>query len=697
PTTESHSQYAKSVLGSASVSSWVPNARRSSVPTTTSSASRVLCIAAISSWASSCYSAAFIYPHDPQAFVQRWETYGTPGANIQTQFLHPPPILAPSVPANDAPTEPNQDAPSQSPSEDANAKKRKRTRGGKKQTTADAPPGKQQADQDQDQTPNTISTDSTAHSVPTFLSGVGPIATAPAPVAGSAQSPDTPVSASSKPTAQTALPSHPPAALVSQNSQPKKNLTLRAASDCWAFLRLLETKEEPVERPNPETEKDILTKPNSPWAGCKLCKEEWTVWRCADSMTTHYRNHLASWHWDEWIQLCKMKKISIKGKWADKAGNGEREKSTSAKQGEGSTVQTEPFNTQGFLKRLVQWLVSNYQSINIVENRFFRELLIFVSNGTLNEDDIPHRTRITNLIRNAATLERQHMQKEMQLGYITLDNASNCDTLVDQVSEELEALNIGFSREQNRLRCFPHVVNLAVQDFPGNLSSELPPDVAAIYGGNDLLTLQRRLNEETFDSEDIVHRIRGLVAALRVSGQRRESFRRIIASGNSGRLWDDTLEIWKAWWVEMDPDGRTMETEITLPVVQLLRNCPTRWSLTFIMIHHFLELYPAINHFVNTTDELNKFKLSRSNIERLINIHHALSIPHAAQQLLSFESTPTLSLTLPLYESLVTKWEELKASIPELQNPLAIGIRKIRDYITKTHKSDVYTLAIHKS
>ncbi|KAG8938267.1 hypothetical protein FRC04_009191 [Tulasnella sp. 424] len=616
------------------------------------------------------------------------------------------------------------------------------------------------------------------HSVPTFLSGVGPIATAPAPVAGSAQSPDTPVSASSKPTAQTALPSHPPAALVSQNSQPKKNLTLRAASDCWAFLRLLETKEEPVERPNPETEKDILTKPNSPWAGCKLCKEEWTVWRCADSMTTHYRNHLASWHWDEWIQLCKMKKISIKGKWADKAGNGEREKSTSAKQGEGSTVQTEPFNTQGFLKRLVQWLVSNYQSINIVENRFFRELLIFVSNGTLNEDDIPHRTRITNLIRNAATLERQHMQKEMQvripsqifpsesllsscqelgsdpnlasymavtahycvrkdgrlilrsrlcafrhvsgrhtganlgkilvdilkdlgvprrLGYITLDNASNCDTLVDQVSEELEALNIGFSREQNRLRCFPHVVNLAVQDFPGNLSSELPPDVAAIYGGNDLLTLQRRLNEETFDSEDIVHRIRGLVAALRVSGQRRESFRRIIASGNSGRLWDDTLEIWKAWWVEMDPDGRTMETEITLPVVQLLRNCPTRWSLTFIMIHHFLELYPAINHFVNTTDELNKFKLSRSNIERLINIHHALSIPHAAQQLLSFESTPTLSLTLPLYESLVTKWEELKASIPELQNPLAIGIRKIRDYITKTHKSDVYTLAIHKS
>lgn len=141
-------------------------------------------------------------------------------------------------------------------------------------------------------------------------------------------------------------------------------------------------------------------------------------------------------------------------------------------------------------------------------------------------------------------------------------------------------------------RCFPHVVNLAVQDFLNNLSSELPPDIAAIYSGNDLARLQQLLDEESFE-EDIVHRIRGLVAALRVSGQRREAFQRIIASGNSGRLWDSALEIWKAWWVEMDPELRTSDTAIKLPVVQPLRDCPTRWSSSFVMLHRFLELYPV--------------------------------------------------------------------------------------------------------
>src|ERR1700693_1124700 len=49
------------------------------------------------------------------------------------------------------------------------------------------------------------------------------------------------------------------------------------------------------------------------------------------------------------------------------------------------------------------------------------------------------------------------------------------------------------------------------------------------------------------------------------------------------------------------------------------------------------------SHFIYTNEDLSKFSLSAVEIERLINVNHALSIPHTAQQLLSFEKTPTLS------------------------------------------------------
>lgn len=143
------------------------------------------------------------------------------------------------------------------------------------------------------------------------------------------------------------------------------------------------------------------------------------------------------------------------------------------------------------------------------------------------------------------------------------------------------------------IRCFPHVVNLAVQDFINNLASALSPEVAAIYNGGDLEQLRQQIEQELFEGDDIVHRIRGLVAALRVSGQRREAFKLLLIWGNKTNLWANALEAWRGWWLEMDSGVRTTDSPIELPVLQLLRDCPTRWSSTYLMIHRFLELYPV--------------------------------------------------------------------------------------------------------
>ncbi|KAJ7809484.1 hypothetical protein B0H14DRAFT_3481457 [Mycena olivaceomarginata] len=44
------------------------------------------------------------------------------------------------------------------------------------------------------------------------------------------------------------------------------------------------------------------------------------------------------------------------------------------------------------------------------------------------------------------------------------------------------------------------------------------------------------------------------------------------------------------------------------------------------------------------------------------------AIPHAFQQILSAEKTPTLGYALPAFEAMASKWEQLKNDRPELEH-----------------------------
>ncbi|THH29757.1 hypothetical protein EUX98_g4446 [Antrodiella citrinella] len=50
------------------------------------------------------------------------------------------------------------------------------------------------------------------------------------------------------------------------------------------------------------------------------------------------------------------------------------------------------------------------------------------------------------------------------MGMTTMDNAGNCGTMMNALEDLLKKLNIPYHREGNRIRCFKHVLNLAVQD-----------------------------------------------------------------------------------------------------------------------------------------------------------------------------------------------------------------------------------------
>ncbi|EUC65081.1 hypothetical protein RSOL_496520, partial [Rhizoctonia solani AG-3 Rhs1AP] len=52
-----------------------------------------------------------------------------------------------------------------------------------------------------------------------------------------------------------------------------------------------------------------------------------------------------------------------------------------------------------------------------------------------------------------------------KVGSITLDNASNNNTMMEELTRLIRAEGYDFDKEGNRIRCFPHIINLAVTAF----------------------------------------------------------------------------------------------------------------------------------------------------------------------------------------------------------------------------------------
>lgn len=73
-----------------------------------------------------------------------------------------------------------------------------------------------------------------------------------------------------------------------------------------------------------------------------------------------------------------------------------------------------------------------------------------------------------------------------------------------------------------------------------------------------------------------------------------------------------------------------------------------------------------------------------------------LEVAHSAQELLSAEKTPTLSVALPAYEIMVENLIMLQATIPELAHYIGVAIAKLQQYIALGRKSRIYALAMSK-
>jgi hypothetical protein len=86
--------------------------------------------------------------------------------------------------------------------------------------------------------------------------------------------------------------------------------------------------------------------------------------------------------------------------------------------------------------------------------------------------------------------------------------------------------------------------------------------------------------------------------------------------------------------------------------------------------------------------------LSPAQLHRLNQIRHFLEIPHAVQEAISAEKTPTLPVALPAYEDLLTLLKDFKALNPEIGDAVQASIEKLEEYFEKTRQTPIYAVAM---
>ncbi|KAG2085831.1 uncharacterized protein F5147DRAFT_588771, partial [Suillus discolor] len=124
----------------------------------------------------------------------------------------------------------------------------------------------------------------------------------------------------------------------------------------------------------------------------------------------------------------------------------------------------------------------------------------------------------------------------------------------------------------------------------------------------------------------------------------------------------------------------------------LLHNIDIRWLSTLLMIEHAILLCAAIDRFLDSHDfpELKKYKLNDVEWQALDVFKDILSVPHAFQQKLSSEKTPTLCDSIPSFEAMTDKYPDCAAVIQP-------GLDKLEAYRAHISCVPAYVLAMGES
>ncbi|KAK0184537.1 ribonuclease H-like domain-containing protein [Armillaria mellea] len=221
------------------------------------------------------------------------------------------------------------------------------------------------------------------------------------------------------------------------------------------------------------------------------------------------------------------------------------------------------------------------------------------------------------------------------------------DKYVNELASELKASVLILPHS-----CFPHIVNLACHEVEKAMNQI---QYNGVGNAGALANLTR----------DPVSTLRTLIKSIRSSSLRCATFSEKVMEAQLGSL-------------------------------QLLRDVEIHWSSTDIMIERAILLRQPIRSFLQCREqrELQKHQLSEDEWTVLNLFHEILRVPHAFQQHLSAEKTPTLCNALPSFSALILRWHLLKEKLPEMKVVISAGLKKLEEYFAKVVDIPVYIFSM---
>lgn len=190
--------------------------------------------------------------------------------------------------------------------------------------------------------------------------------------------------------------------------------------------------------------------------------------------------------------------------------------------------------------------------------------------------------------------------------------------------KELEELfknkGIKFDHKDNRIPCYPHIINICVSHIVSSLTkvnagsleddsdddsllSEDESDDGG-YVGDETDTENDETDEDKYTDlkdwfatlkRDPVRRARVVVRTVRSSGQRKDEFLSMIKTGNKKGSFKDQ-----------------QGNQVVVKELQLLRDVRHRWSSLYVMLERLQELHPVRPVYLLgvMTDKLNRLLIA---------------------------------------------------------------------------------------
>ncbi|KAJ6437604.1 CAP domain-containing protein [Purpureocillium lavendulum] len=248
-----------------------------------------------------------------------------------------------------------------------------------------------------------------------------------------------------------------------------------------------------------------------------------------------------------------------------------------------------------------------------------------------------------------------------QVGYFTLDNAYNNDTMLQAIAKACD-----FDTAHRRLRCNGHIINLAVQAFlfgrNKDASDEALRQVSQLSKDEQEGVADRRDTATAWRRHGALGMLHNLVVWVRSSGQRYQAF-----SKAAGRM--------------------------------IPQDNSTRWNSWYLMIHVAIKARKEVNSFIDdhyTEGDISLDYLHPEHWQELQEIHDFLQPFHEITKDTQWDNS-SLDEVICSMDFLITHY---KASTEKFRHSLTMTDRimtswyKFDDYYRRTDDSPVYAAAI---